>query len=57
MRIGVGRPGRGDRRPVADYVLSPFAPDEDAVAIVARAADAVETLVADGLDATQRAFN
>ena len=27
LRIGVGRPGRGDRRPVADYVLSPFAPD------------------------------
>src|SRR5918999_3041850 len=25
LRIGVGRPGRGDPRPVADYVLSPFA--------------------------------
>ena len=29
VRAGVGRPGRGDRRPVADYVLSPFEPDED----------------------------
>ena len=29
LRIGVGRPGRGDRRPVADYVLSPFEPEVD----------------------------
>ena len=48
LRIGVGRPGRGDPRPVADYVLSPFAPEDDAEAIVARAADAVEALVARG---------
>ena len=27
VRIGVGRPGRGDRRPVADYVLSAFEPE------------------------------
>jgi len=57
LRVGVGRPGRGDRRPVADYVLSPFEPDEDADAVVARAADAVESLVRDGLERTQAAFN
>src|SRR4029450_953568 len=57
LRIGVGRPGRGDQRPVADYVLSPFAPEDDVDAIVGRAADAVERLVADGLDETQRRFN
>jgi peptidyl-tRNA hydrolase, PTH1 family len=57
LRIGVGRPGRGDRRDVADYVLSAFEPDEDAASLVARAADAVETLARDGLDATQRQFN
>ena len=57
LRIGVGRPGHGDRRDVADYVLSAFEPDEDAEALVARAADAVETLARDGLDATQRQFN
>ena len=57
LRIGVGRPGRGDRRPVADYVLSPFAPEDDAEALVTRAADAVEALVADGLEETQRRFN
>ena len=57
LRIGVGRPGRGDRRSVADWVLSPFAPDEDSEALVARTADAVETLAREGLDAAQRAFN
>ena len=57
LRVGVGRPGRGDRRPVADYVLSDFAPHDDAEAIVARAVEAVETLDAEGLDAAQRRFN
>jgi PTH1 family peptidyl-tRNA hydrolase len=57
LRVGVGRPGRGDRRPVADYVLSPFAPEDDAEAIVARSRDAVERLVADGLAETQQRFN
>jgi peptidyl-tRNA hydrolase, PTH1 family len=57
VRLGVGRPGRGDRRPVADYVLSPFQPEDDAEALVGRAADAVETLARDGLDETQRRFN
>jgi PTH1 family peptidyl-tRNA hydrolase len=56
-RVGVGRPGRGDRRPVADYVLSSFAPEDDAEALVARAADAVETLARDGLEEAQRLFN
>jgi peptidyl-tRNA hydrolase, PTH1 family len=57
LRIGVGRPGRGDPRPVADYVLSGFPPEDDREAIVARAADAVECLVAEGLEETQRRFN
>ena len=57
VRLGVGRPGRGDRRPVADYVLSPFQPEDDAEALVGRAADAVETLARDGLDEAQRRFN
>src|SRR5919201_485271 len=29
LRVGVGRPGRGDRRPLADYVLSDFEPHEE----------------------------
>jgi PTH1 family peptidyl-tRNA hydrolase len=57
LRIGVGRPGRGDPRPVKDWVLSPFAPEEDAEALVARSVDAVETMVREGLEATQQRFN
>jgi PTH1 family peptidyl-tRNA hydrolase len=57
LRIGVGRPGRGDRRPVADYVLSPFSPEDDVDAIVAGAADAVESVLAEGLAVTQQRFN
>ena len=57
VRIGVGRPERGDPRPVADYVLSPFVPEDDAEAIVSRGADAVESLLPEGLVETQQRFN
>jgi PTH1 family peptidyl-tRNA hydrolase len=57
LRVGVGRPGRGDRREVADYVLAPFEPEQEAEALVARAADAVETLARDGVDEAQRRYN
>jgi len=57
LRIGVGRPDRGDRRPLADYVLSNFEPHDDADAVVARAADAVEQLDANGLERAQAAVN
>jgi PTH1 family peptidyl-tRNA hydrolase len=57
LRVGVGRPGRGDPRPLADYVLSDFEPHEDVETLVRRAADAVETLDAEGLDAAQRKVN
>src|SRR6266516_4489803 len=57
LRIGVGRPERGDPRPLADYVLANFEPHDDAETLVARAADAVETLGDEGLEAAQRQFN
>jgi peptidyl-tRNA hydrolase, PTH1 family len=57
LRIGVGRPGRGDPRSLADYVLSNFTAEDDAEALVSRAADAVETLDAEGLERTQQQFN
>ena len=57
LRIGVGRPERGDPRPLADYVLSNFDPHEDAEAIVARAADAVEALAREGLESAQHRFH
>jgi PTH1 family peptidyl-tRNA hydrolase len=57
LRVGVGRPGRGDPRDVADFVLASFAPEDDAAAVVNLAADAVESLIAVGLGETQRCFN
>jgi PTH1 family peptidyl-tRNA hydrolase len=57
LRVGVGRPERGDRRPVADFVLSPFPPDLDVERLVARAADAVELVATEGLEAAQQRFN
>jgi PTH1 family peptidyl-tRNA hydrolase len=57
LRIGVGRPERGDPRPVADYVLSEFEPEVDVEALFSRAADAVETLARDGLEVAQSRYN
>ena len=57
VRMGVGRPpGRKD---AADHVLDRFskAEREDASLLVERAADAVETLVVDGLAAAQERHN
>ncbi len=57
VRLGIGRPpGRQDP---ADFLLSNFSPsDRDWVAIeVARAADAVESLLSIGLERTQNAYN
>jgi len=57
LRVGVGRPGRGDRRDLADYVLADFEPHEDRDGLVGRAAEAVETLDEEGLESAQRRFN
>jgi peptidyl-tRNA hydrolase, PTH1 family len=57
LRIGVGRPGRGDPRTPADYVLSDFVPEDDAETLVSHAADAVETLDTEGLERAQAQFN
>jgi PTH1 family peptidyl-tRNA hydrolase len=57
LRIGVGRPERGDPRPLADYLLSDFEPHDDAGTLIARAADAVEQLDADGIQRAQALVN
>jgi len=57
LRVGVGRPGRGDRRSLSDFVLSNFEPQDEPEAVVARAAEAVETIVRDGLEVAQQRFN
>ena len=57
LRIGVGR---GDlRRDLADHVLARFEPDEapGMTDAVARAAEAVETWVADGLARVMNTYN
>jgi PTH1 family peptidyl-tRNA hydrolase len=57
LRVGIGRPERGDPRPLADWVLANFDPHEDAEALVARAADAVEMLDAEGVERAQIQVN
>jgi len=57
LRVGVGRPERGDARPLADWVLSDFVPHEDAESLVASGADAVETLDAEGVERAQTQVN
>jgi PTH1 family peptidyl-tRNA hydrolase len=57
LRVGVGRPERGDRRPLADFLLSDFDPSTDVEAVVTRAADAAEEIVTAGLDVAQQKFN
>jgi PTH1 family peptidyl-tRNA hydrolase len=57
LRIGVGRPERGDPRPLSDWVLGNFESHEDPEGLVASAADAVETLAADGVERTQIEVN
>jgi PTH1 family peptidyl-tRNA hydrolase len=57
VRVGVGRPpGRGDP---SDYVLAPIAKRDgtDIAILVGRSADAVRSLIRDGLTATQDRFN
>ncbi len=57
VRVGIGRPpGRQDP---ADFVLSNYSSSErkELDMNVVEAADAVESLVADGLETTQQRFN
>src|SRR5204862_7053537 len=50
LRIGVGRPGRGDPRPLADYLISDFEPHDDAEAHLSTADDADAARAAAGPD-------
>ena len=56
VRLGIGRPP--GRQEVADFVLSNYSSAErKELLLVVEAADAVESLVADGLERTQQRFN
>jgi len=56
LKIGIGRPDSTEAR---DYVLSSFRPEEraDLPAVLARAADAVELALRDGLTAAMNVVN
>jgi len=57
VRIGIGRPEPG--RDPAEYVLSPFLPEEQpaAAGAMTKAADAVQAIARDGLTKAMNAFN
>lgn len=57
LRVGVGR--GESRRDLADHVLAKFDADEaaDVAAMTARAADAAETFITDGIDVMMNRFN
>ena len=57
VRIGIGRPERGDRRPVADWVLQPFPPGTDVDRLVRDGADCALSVVRDGVDVAMRTWN
>ncbi len=57
VRVGIGRPERGDPRPVADWVLQPFGPGDDPGALAERGADCALAVIRDGVDAAMRSFN
>jgi PTH1 family peptidyl-tRNA hydrolase len=56
VRVGIGRPGRGDE---VEFVLSPFNDDEARLLpeLLGRAADAVEEIVVRGVASAMNRFN
>ena len=62
LRLGIGQgagPGDGIRRDLADHVLARFDADEatDVARMIARAADAAETFVTEGIAVVMNRFN
>jgi peptidyl-tRNA hydrolase, PTH1 family len=60
VRIGIGRPPGGeDEQGIIDFVLSDFTREELEVIkpAIARAGEAIDSLLADGLEATMNQFN
>ena len=57
VRIGIGRPERGDPRPVADWVLQAFPAGVDDERLVRDGADCALAVVREGVDAAMREWN
>jgi PTH1 family peptidyl-tRNA hydrolase len=57
VRLGIGSPPEGVD--AADYVISPFAPEEKAQVfdVIKKAAEAVEVILASGIDEAMNRFN
>jgi PTH1 family peptidyl-tRNA hydrolase len=49
VRAGIGRPERGDPRPIADWLLQPFEAGTDVDALVRDAADCAQAVIRDGV--------
>jgi peptidyl-tRNA hydrolase, PTH1 family len=56
VRCGIGRQRAGDRRDLADWVLATFEDDEDPAPMVEAAADCVELIVREGMEAAIAAY-
>lgn len=57
VRIGVGRPEAGDRRPIRDWILQPFDASRVVEPVYDAAADAVEVIVRDGVRSAMNTIN
>lgn len=58
LRVGVGRPGPGDRRPIKDWILSSWdQPDAEVAQLVADAQAAVEMVVRSGVRVAMNKVN
>ncbi|MCW2949589.1 MAG: pth [Thermoleophilia bacterium] len=58
VRVGVGRPASGDRRPIKDWILSPWdQPRGEVDQLVLDAATAVELVVGSGVRAAMQSVN
>jgi PTH1 family peptidyl-tRNA hydrolase len=50
VRLGVGRPERGDPRPVVDWVLTPFEPQVDVEGLITRGVECTLAVVREGIE-------
>ncbi|MEP6641235.1 MAG: aminoacyl-tRNA hydrolase [Gaiellales bacterium] len=57
VRIGVGRPERGEQIPVADWLLRPFPPEVNVDVLVERGSECTLAVIRDGVDAAMALFN
>ena len=56
VRLGVGRPERGDPRPVVNWVLTPFEPHVDVEGLIARGVECTLVVVREGIEAALAAY-